>query len=134
MDTPCWGDPPDGCATLPPPPRRASVESSEPFTRAKVDVPIDRLGEYRINLGHATIPDGRLTELSLRLADPRPASFWIEAGVRLELESDVPGRPPVGNVHRDGFDGPEPVTVYLTFNVTEFESAGVLGVRDIVVR
>jgi hypothetical protein len=133
-DVPCSGEAPAECATEPPTPPPAAVAGATAFTLESVDVPIDHLGEYRIELGHATLANGYLSDLSLGIADPRPETYWIGTGVRLEIESEIPGRPPVGSLYRDPYDGPEPVTIYLAFEVTEYDSPGVLSIRDVVVR
>lgn len=133
-DIPCAGEPPVGCATEPPVPDAAAVAASTPFTLASIDVPLDHEGPYEIRLGGATLPDGYLSERSGTLADSRPESFWIDDGVRLEIRPDLPGRPPVGSIYRDPFDGPEPVTIFLVFDVTDLDVPSILQVRDIVVR
>ena len=133
-DVPCAGEPPEGCATLPPVPDGSALAAASEFRLASLDVPLDRLGSYEIRLGTATLPNGYLTERSLALADDRPESFWIDDGVRLDVRPDVAGRPAIGNIYRDPFDGPEPVTVYLVFDVTDLDAPSVLQVRDIVVK
>jgi hypothetical protein len=133
-DVPCAGEPPAGCATLPPTPDPAAVAAARSFSLDSLDVRLDDEGPYDIRLGTATLPNGYLSERSLDLADPRPDSFWIDAGVRLDIRSDVAGRPPIGSIYRDPFDGPEPVTIFLVFEVTDLDGPSVMQVRDIVVR
>ena len=133
-DVPCAGEPPAGCATLRPPPDSAAMAAATPFNLTSLDVPLDREGPYEIRLGSATLPDGYLSERSLRLVDDQPDSFWIDGGALLDVRSDIAGRPFVGSIYRDRFDGPEPVTIFLVFEVTDLDSRSVLQVRDIVVR
>jgi hypothetical protein len=133
-DVPCSGEPPAGCATLPPPPDAAAMAAATPFRLASLDVPLDHEGTYEIRLGTATLPDGYLSERSLRLVDDQPDSFWTDGGALLDVRSDIAGRPFVGSIYRDPFDGPEPVTIFLVFEVTDLDSPSVLQVRDIVVR
>ena len=131
-DVPCSGDPPAGCATMPPTPRPESVTGAHALHVPALDVPIDHAGHYEIPVGKATLADGYLQAASLRLADAQPEDFWIPRG-RLEIRPDLAGRPPVGNRYRDPFDGPEPVSVFLVFDVTLYVGPATLQVRDIVV-
>ncbi|MBA2718643.1 MAG: hypothetical protein H0U52_05255 [Chloroflexi bacterium] len=136
-DVPCGAQPGGAthpCATLPPKPRAQSVADSDPLRVASLDVPLDHLGHYEVFLGDASLPDGVLTERSARLVDPSPETFWIEGGVSILLRPTTPGRPPILSVYRDPFDGPEPVKVYLVFDLSVLDRAAVLQIRDIVVR
>jgi len=53
-----------------------------------------------------------------------------------------PGAPCVGatcpaieSIYRDPYDGPQPVNVYLVFDVVELDSPGaILEIRDLIVR
>jgi hypothetical protein len=51
----------------------------------------------------------------------------------LDIRPTVAGRPPVGSIYRDVFKGPEPVDVFLMFEVTETSPGAVLQVRNLVV-
>jgi hypothetical protein len=133
-DVPCAGEPPAGCATVPPSPAPASVAAASPLVVASLLVPLDHVGRYEIDVGSATLPDGALSERSATLVEPQPATYWIDRGVRLEVRPDLPGRPPIGSIYRDRFDGPEPVHAYLVFEVVEVRPGAVLKVADIVVR
>jgi hypothetical protein len=86
-DIPCAGEPPAGCATVPPSPDAAAVAAAEPFTLSSLDVPLDHLGPYEVHLGPATLPNGYLSEVSFTLAESRPDLFWIDDGVRLEIRA-----------------------------------------------
>lgn len=134
-DVPCAGEAPEHpCATLPPSPRPASIKAAESLNVATLDLPLDHLGRYEILVGIARLPDGVMAERSARLADTRPTTFWIDDGVAIDVRSDISGRPPIGSVYRDPYDGPEPVKVYLIFDVVELKPGAVLQVRDLVVR
>ena len=133
-DVPCSGEPPVGCATLPPPPRAASVDASEALKLAELEVPLDHVGRYEVEIGAATLPDGALTVRTATLVDPQPTDYWIHDPIRLEVRPDLDARPPIGSLYREPFDGPEPVHVYLTFIVEEFEPGAVLRLNDVEVR
>jgi hypothetical protein len=134
-DVPCTGagEPPNGCATLPPPARPAVQALARPLRIEALDIPIDHLGRYEIDVGEAGLPDGILSRRSASLADPRPEAFWIDEPIMLEVRPLDPSRPPIGSIYRDPFDGVEPVKVYLVFDVTEWTPGAVLRVRDLIV-
>jgi hypothetical protein len=132
-DVPCSGEAPAGCATLPPTPPPDAVERAEPLEVEAIDIPIDKEGRYRVEVGRATLPNGYLSERSMTIVDPQPTDFWADF-VQLEVRPDDPGRPPVGSIYREPLDGSEPVTVYVVFDVTMFHEPSTLQLRDIVVR
>jgi hypothetical protein len=132
-DVPCAGEPPEGCATLPPTPDPDAVAAAKPLRIDTLDVPLDHEGPYEVRLGTAMLPNGYLSELAIDIADRSPDTFWMESA-GLQVRPDIPGRPQVGSIYRDPFDGPEPVTVFLIFDLTSLDSPSVLQVRDIVVR
>jgi hypothetical protein len=132
-DIPCGGgDPPTGCATPPPTPRPEIRAMARPLHVPALDVPIDRVGLHRIEVGPAGLPDGTFTRSSASVVDERPEDFWIR-DARLIVEPMDPTRPMIGNRYRQPFDGVEPVRVIIEFDVTEFSPGAVLHVRDIVV-
>lgn len=133
-DIPCAGEPPLGCATLPPSPGPEAIAAATPFRLASIDVPLDHEGRYAVKIGKATLPNGYLQERSLRLVDDQPDTFWIGGDALLDVRTDIAGRPFVGSVYREPFDGAEPVTIFLVFEVTDLDSPSLLQVRDIVVR
>jgi hypothetical protein len=132
-DVPCTGEPPGGCATLPPSPRPAILAMARPLRVASLDIPLDHLGPYNVEIGEAGLPDGVLTTRSATLAEPDPETFWIAEGVGIDIRPVDRTRPPVGSVYRESFDGVEPVKVFLVFDVSELKSPSVLQVRDLVV-
>jgi hypothetical protein len=133
-DVPCTGEPPEGCATPAPTARPAVRAEAVPLRLATLDIPIDHVGHYEVEVGKAGLPDGVLTERSAILADPKPQSFWIEQRIAIDVRPVDSTRPPVGSIFRDPFDGVEPVAVFLVFDVTDISPGGVLQVRDLVIR
>jgi hypothetical protein len=141
-DVPCGATPGDKnhpCATLPPTPRPASVAAAEPLILRVFDVPLDHVGHYDVLVGAASLPDGLLSERSGTLAESRPITWWIDGGVSIVVR---PGKPCVGDrcpsiesIYHAPFHGPQPVNVYLVFDVSELDVVGsVLEVRNLVVR
>jgi hypothetical protein len=130
-DVPCGGDSP-GCATLPPSPRPEVQAMARPLRVPVLDIALDHLGAYDIDVGVAGLPDGAFTGSSASVVDERRTSFWIR-DADLVIEPVDPKRPPVGGVYREPFDGVESVRVRLVFDVTELSPGAVLQVRDIVV-
>ena len=106
---------------------------ARPLRVPVLDIPLDHLGPYTVDVGEVGLPDGAFTTSSASVVDIRPGSFWIAAMPGSMIEPVDPTRPPVGNIYREPFDGVEPVRVILVFDVTEFSPGAVLQVRDIVV-
>jgi len=131
-DIPCSGEPPAGCATPPPTPRPEVQAMARPLNIPVLDIPLDHLGPYRIEVGLAGLPDGAFTRSTASVLDNRPEAFWIR-DARLIVEPVDPARPEIGNKYREPFDGVEPVRVVLEFDVTELSPGAVLHVRDIVI-
>jgi hypothetical protein len=131
-DVPCSGEPPAGCATLPPTPRPEVRAMARPLRVPVLDIPLDHLGRYEIELGVAGLPDGAFTRSSASVVEERPESFWIREA-RLVIEPEDPTRPPIGSIYRDPYDGVEPVRAFLEFDVTELSPGAVFQVRDIVI-
>jgi hypothetical protein len=132
-DVPCAGEAPEGCATLRPSPPPDVLARGVPLEVDALDIPIDHLGDYRVEVGKALLPDGYLRERSARLVETVPDDYWL-GHVALVVESDIPDRDPAGNIYREPYDGPEPMTVWLVFDVTELFKPSIVQVRDIVVR
>ena len=135
-DVPCAGEAPNGdpagCATLPPTPPPAAVAAAKPLRVDVLDIPLGHLGRYEIKVGHAGLPNGYLSKRQFSVADTRPTDFWIRGGIFLDVRPPV-GRPPIGSIYRDPFNGTEPVDVFLAFEVTETNPGAVLRVRNLVV-
>ena len=141
-DTPCGPDP---CgegnpgATPPPSPKPAVIAASEPLVLRVFDVPIDHVGHYEVLVGAASLPDGLLSERSGGIGDPRPTGYWIDSGVSIVVRPGKPctgeACPSIDSIYHASFHGPQPVHVYLVFDVVELTVPGtVLEIRNLVVR
>jgi len=131
-DTPCGIDG-KTCATPPPTPRAAVQAIARPLRVASLDIPIDHLGLYEVEVGEAGLPDGALSTRSGTVGDPKPETFWIAESIEIDVRPVDPARPPIHSIYREPFDGVEPVKVFLVFYVTELTSDSVLQVRDLFV-
>ena len=135
-DTPCAGEPPDGCATPLPTIDPVAAESATPLTIARLDIPLDHVGEYEVNLGEATLPNGILTKASFEFVDDWPPGITITSGgVGILVRSLEPDGKPFGNYYDHGWRaGTERVEALLVFTVDHVDSGAVLAIRDVVVR
>jgi hypothetical protein len=131
-DRPCTGDGPETCASEPPTPRPGIVAKASPLRVPVLDITLDHLGSYSIEVGEVGLPDGAFTDSSASVVDERPTTFWIRNG-ELVIEPVDPTRPRIGSIFRDPFDGVEQARVLLEFDVTELTPGAVLQVRDITV-
>lgn len=132
-DVPCGADG-ETCATLPPSPRPAVQAIARPLILPSLDIPLDHLGPYELEIGEAGLPDGALSTILATIGEPQPQTFWIAHRIEIQVRPVDPARPEVGSVYRDPFDGVEPVKVFLVFEVTELTSPSVLEVRALVVQ
>ena len=132
-DVPCTSEAIETCATLPPSPRPAVQAIARPLHVAALDIQLDHLGSYEVEVGEAGLPDGALSTISATLGEPSPENFSIADGIGIVVRPVDPARPQLGSVYRDPFDGVEPVKVFLVFDVTELKSDSILRVRDLVV-
>lgn len=136
-DVPCAGEAPagdpNGCATLPPTPPPAAVAAARPLRVDVLEIPLDHLGQYEIEVGQAGLPNGHLSRREFDIADRSPKNFWIQGGVLLDVRPTLDGRPQIGSIYRDPFDGIEPVEAFLVFEVTETSPGAVLQIRNLVV-
>ena len=126
---------PVGCPSPPPTPPPALVASAQALRIDRKVIPIDHAGHYDVALGTATLPNGYPSEVSLNVADEQPTAYWIEV-LGLNATSDIPGRPPVEYLYRalDPYDGLEPVTVSIQFDVSLYVEPGTLVLENVVVR
>ena len=132
-DVPCSGEPPASCAALPPTPDASAIARAHSFNLAEFSIPIDHPGRYEAKVGTATLANGYMFDSRVDLAEPSPEDYWLEF-IKLEVRSDIPGRPPVGSIYRDPYDGPEPVSIFIVFEVTEYWAPSTVVVRNLVVR
>jgi hypothetical protein len=124
-----------GCPSPPPTPPPGMVAQATPLRIDRKVISIDHAGHYDIPLGTATLPDGYPSEISFDVGDDQPTAYWIDA-LGLTVSSDIPGRPPVEYLSRafEPYDGLEPVTVSMHFDVTLYVEPSTLILEDIVVR
>jgi hypothetical protein len=132
-DTPCGVSGKD-CATPPPTPRPAVQGIARPLRVASLDILIDHLGRYEVEVGEAGLPDGALSTRSATLADSQPETFWIAEPIEIDVRPVDPARPAIQSIYREPFDGVEPVKVFLVFLVTDLTSDSVLQVRNLLVQ
>jgi hypothetical protein len=138
-DTPCGavpgGEPGSACATPMPTIDPGAAAKAVPLEIASRDYPITATGHLEIVVGRATLPNGILSDARFDLADPFTRAFTVEGGIRLEVRSLDPSRPPFENVHEHGwYPGTEDVEVVLVLDVVSFTPGATLQVRDLVVR
>jgi predicted small secreted protein len=134
-DVPCPGDPPDGCATPVPTANVAARSKAVPLKVDRLDIPIDHVGDYRVKVGEAKLPNGQLTHAEIALVDDWPAGVTILSGsVRMDLESLEADGKPFSNAYEHGWrNGIERVAAYVIFHVDAFEPGAVLPIRDVLV-
>lgn len=134
-DTPCNPGPaPLGCATPMPSIDSAAAAGAMPLQIEGLDIPIDRLGEYRIELGTAKLPNGQLSEASVQSVS---AEGWVvvDRFLQLTVTSEDPSRPPFENTHQHGwYPGVEDVSVALEFTILQFDPGAVISIADVLVR
>jgi hypothetical protein len=149
-DVPCNGEPartaspaelnanetiPPTCPTVFPDPDPATAAAEKPLLVPSLDIPIDHVGEYHVALGRGTLANGILEMTSLKASDAQPSSFFLRAGIWLELTSLKAGGLPFDNYFTHGrVEGTEPFSARLTFEVMAFDPGAVLQIRDVVIR
>jgi hypothetical protein len=138
-DVPCAGDTPagdpTGCATPLPAIRPSAAAEAVPLEIAASDIPITSTGRLEIDVGSAVLPNGVLSDARFSLADPSTREFGVADGIRLEVRSQDPTRPPFTNAYTHGwYPGTESVEVFLVLDVTSFTPGAQLQIRDLVVR
>jgi hypothetical protein len=132
-DVPCGGEPPTGCPTRIVPDPEA-VAAARSLSIDALEIPLT-VGHHDVVLGRALLANGYLDIATFDLADHAPDGVQIPDGVRLEVVTTDPDRPPIGNVYERGiFPGVEEVEAHLIFDVLSAEPGAVLHVRDVVVR
>ena len=103
---------------------------------ARLDIPIDHIGQYGVPVGEARLPNGILTAADFALVDDWPTGVSIvSGGVILEIRSLDEGGKPIRSIYEHGWHpGSEQVEAVLVFNVAHFDPGAMLGIKDIVVR
>ena len=134
-DIPCTGDPPSGCASPVPTIDPTAISDARPLLVKAMDIPLDRVGTYSVDLGNATLANGILTDASFSLADVHPTTWsTTEDGVRLVIES-LDGGPPFSNIYEHGWrPGVEQVVAKAVFEITSADPGAIMQIRDVVVR
>ncbi|HEX5590406.1 MAG TPA: hypothetical protein VFX65_08975 [Candidatus Limnocylindrales bacterium] len=134
-DTPCNPGPaPAGCATPMPPIDPDAAANAVALEIADLDIAIDHVGDYRIELGTATLPNGQLSEASVRSVS---SEGWVvvDRFLRLTVTSEDPSRPPFETAYQHGwYPGTERVSVVLEFTVLQADPGAVLSLAGILVR
>jgi len=132
-DSPCIGEPPDGCATPVPSVAPAAAASATALRIARLDIPIDHLGDYDVRLGEARLPNGLLSVGRFDFVDPWPPDVTILlGGARLVVRSLEPDGRAFGNVYEHGWrEGTERVAAFLLFHVDRFDPGATLSIRDV---
>ena len=134
-DVPCNGEAPDSCASPVPRPDAAARVAARPLVVPRLSIPIDHVGDYTVDVGEATLPNGILSNATFGLANASPSDLLITAdGVALGVDS-LEGGPPFVSIYEHGWHaGTERVRATLTFTVESFQPGAVLEVIDISVR
>jgi hypothetical protein len=127
-------DYPEGATPVPTAAPDALADATE-LRIDRLDIPIDHVGLFEVELGQARLPNGLLTDSGFKLVDDWPPDITILDGiVRLEVRSMEDGKPH-GNLYEHGWrEGTEQVRAVLVFDVFRFEPGAVLSITDVVVR
>jgi hypothetical protein len=135
LDHPCAGEPPAGCASPVPTIDPAAAADARPLLVKAINIPLDRVGAYSVDLGNATLANGILTDASFTLADVHPTTWsTTEDGVRLVVES-LDGGPPFLNSYDHGWrPGVERVVAKAVFEISATQPGAVMPIRDVAVR
>jgi hypothetical protein len=136
-DVPCADENGGGCATPLPTFEPKAAAAARPLDIPALDIPIDHEGHYRVEIGHAVLPNGVITNAAFTLADPKTQTVEIdpETGVQLTIVSTDPNGRPFDNYYQHGWHtGTEEAVVALEFDVTRFDPGAVLAIRSLVVR
>jgi len=128
-----YHDVPEGATPVPtidPAVRRGA----QPLTVAGLDIPIDHVGAYRVDVGTATLPNGILSVADLALANDTPTDLLVDGdGVSMQLLL-VDGGAPLLNIYETGWHaGVVKVRAIVTFTVIAFDPGAVLAIRNVVV-
>jgi len=118
-----------------PSPDPSTAAAEQPLLVGSIDIPIDHVGAYSVQLGRGTLANGLLEETSMSGSDANPLSFFLRGPVWLDLTSLKPGGRPFDDYFMHGrVEGTEPFSARLTFEVMAFDPGAVLQIRDVVIR
>lgn len=135
-DTPCPGEPPVGCPSPVPTIAPDAAAAAEPIRRERLEITIDRVGAYEVEVGEGSLPNGILSDIAYTLpeADPLDVTF-TDGSLQVVVRSREPDGRPFENVYAHGWrDGVERVEAVIVFDVRRFDPGAVLVVEDILVR
>ena len=136
-DVPCDDSNGAGCATPLPTIEPQAAADARPLEIPSRDIPIDHVGHYVVEMGHAVLPNGILTTGVFTLADPTTQTIAVDpdTAVRLRVVLTDPDAPSFDNYYAHGWHpGTEEMAVTLEFDVTRFDPGAVLAIRDLAVR
>ena len=131
-DVPCAGTAPENpCATPLPTIEPSALSVSTPLTISSVEVPIDHVGAYSIDLGEAALPNGILTAASAAVTSSPTDPLVSYDGYALVITS-LDGGPPFENYYAHGWrPGVEHVKVILNFTVLSFQPGATVTVANV---
>lgn len=131
-DVPCAGPAPENpCATALPTIEPSALSASRPLTISSVEIPINHVGAYSIDLGEATLPNGVLTAASAEVTSSPTDPLVSYDGYTLKITS-LDGGPPFENYYVHGWrPGVEHVRVTLSFTVLLFQPGAAVVVANV---
>jgi hypothetical protein len=134
-DVPCDNDTGKGCGLPLPSADAAALAAARPLRVPTLDIPIDHVGHYAVEVGHAIVPNGVISTTTAVLVNPMTQTVSVtEAGINVDVRPVDPGAPLFDNYYTRGWHpGPEEVVLTLRFDVREFTPGAVLQLRDLVV-
>ena len=130
-DVPCTGEGPVGCATALPTIEPSALSASRPLLINSIEIPIDHVGAYSIDLGEATLPNGILTAAAAEVTSSPTDPLVSYDGYALNITS-LDGGPPFENYYAHGWrSGVEHVRVTLKFTVLLFQPGAAVAVANV---
>jgi hypothetical protein len=135
-DVPCAGEPPDGCPTPFPSFEPRALEAAMPLVVTDRTIAIERDGRHEVSLGHASLPNGILTDASFAFAESWPEDVALAGAFGwIEVRSLEPDGKPFDNYYLHGWrEGVERVEAFLILDVLWFQPGATLSIRHAVVR
>lgn len=132
QDVPCAGPAPENpCATALPTIEPSALSESRPLTIRSVEIPIDHVGAYSIDIGQAGLPNGILTAASAEVTSSPSDPLVSYDGYALNITS-LDGGPPFENHYLHGWrPGVEHVRVTLSFTVLSFQPGAAVAVANV---
>ncbi|MEA2653773.1 MAG: hypothetical protein QOI37_1000 [Chloroflexota bacterium] len=134
-DVPCTGEAPENpCASPVPSPDASALAAARALEVSRLEIPIDHVGNYRVPVGEARLPNGLLSEAAFGLSNDSPTNFLVSSdGVFLQIVS-LDGGLPFENIYAHAWHkGVERVSATLTFTVETFDPGAVLEVTNLTV-